>query len=92
MYLKKIDGPRSAMLADGTIITRADLPSADTCRWVASRKAAVVKGIRSGLITEADAMSMWGLSEEELQEWLMAVQTHGIRALKATMVQKYRQP
>jgi len=43
MYLKKIDGPRAVTLADGTIMTRADLPRADTRRWVASRKAAVVK-------------------------------------------------
>ena len=92
MYLKKIDGPRSAMLSDGTVITRADLPAVDTRRWVASRKAAVVRGISAGLITQADAMPMWGLSEDELQEWLSAVQTHGIVALKTTMVQKYRQP
>ncbi len=92
MYLKKIDGPRSATLADGTIITRADLPPGDTCRWVASRKAAVVNGITAGLITQTDALSMWGLSKEELQEWLSAVQTHGVVALKTTMVQKYRQP
>ncbi len=92
MYLKKIDGPRSAMLGDGTVITRADLPAVDTRRWVASRKAAVVRGISAGLISQAEAMSMWGLSEEELQEWLSAAQTHGIVALKTTMVQKYRQP
>jgi hypothetical protein len=58
MYLKKIDGPRAVTLANGTIMTRADLPSADTRRWVASRKAAVVKAVESGLITRQDAQEI----------------------------------
>jgi len=50
MYLKKVDGPRSVTLADGSVMSRANLPSADTRRWVASRKAAVVRGVVYGLI------------------------------------------
>ena len=91
MYLKKIDGPRAVTLADGTIMTRADLPRADTRRWVASRKAAVVKAVESGLISREDALEMWELSKAELDEWLFAVQAHGEVALKATLVQRYRQ-
>ena len=91
MYLKKIDGPRAVTLADGTIMTRADLPRPDTRRWVASRKAAVVKVVESGLITRQNALEMWALSESELDEWLLAVQVHGEAALKATLVQRYRQ-
>ncbi|MGA9433293.1 MAG: DUF1153 domain-containing protein, partial [Roseobacter sp.] len=30
MYLKKVDGPRSVTLADGSVMTQADLPSAKT--------------------------------------------------------------
>jgi len=92
MYLKKIDGPRAVTLNDGTIMTRADLPPDDTRRWVASRKAAVVKGVQSGLISQKDAMEKWALSEEELNEWLFAVHAHGEAALKTTRVQHYRQP
>ncbi|MEE9428415.1 MAG: DUF1153 domain-containing protein [Paracoccaceae bacterium] len=92
MYLKKIDGPRAVTLPDGSAMTQADLPPVKTRRWVASRKAAVVKGILAGLITETEAKSRWSLSEGELDEWLFAVQNHGIGALKTTMVQKYRQP
>jgi len=44
MFLKKVDGPRSVTLPDGSIMTHADLPPASTWRWVASRKAAVVRG------------------------------------------------
>ena len=92
MYLKKIEGPRAVTLPDGSIMTRADLPPHDTRRWVASRKARVVKGIRYGLLTHDEACSIYDLSVEELEEWIRAVETHGEAALKATELQKYRQP
>ncbi|PCH75361.1 MAG: hypothetical protein COC12_00960 [Rhodobacteraceae bacterium] len=92
MFLKKVDGPRAVTLADGTVMTRADLPPATTQRWVASRKAAVVRGVVYGLITQSDALRRYGLSEEEFQGWVGAVADHGIDALKATAVKKYRQP
>lgn len=91
MYLKKVDGPRSVTLADGSIMSRADLPPADTRRWVASRKAAVVRGVVYGLITQSEALARYGISDEEFMEWLRAVTEHGEAALKATALQKYRQ-
>ena len=78
-------------LADGSVITQADLPPAATRRWVASRKAAVVRGVVYGLISKDDALARYGLSDDEFIEWVRAVSTHGEAALKATMVQKYRQ-
>jgi hypothetical protein len=92
MYLKKVNGPRAVTLPDGTIMTRADLPDEDTRRWVASRKAAVVRAITHGLITWKDALDIYDLSEEELQNWHAAVERHGEAALKATTIQRYRQP
>ncbi|MCV6585120.1 MAG: DUF1153 domain-containing protein [Marinibacterium sp.] len=92
MYLRKVDGPRAVTLPDGSIMTRADLPPTDTRRWVASRKAAVVRGVLSGLISQAEALRTYGLSEEELHGWIGAVADHGIDALKATALKKYRQP
>ncbi|MEM8653923.1 MAG: DUF1153 domain-containing protein [Pseudomonadota bacterium] len=91
MYLKKVDGPRAVTLPDGTVLTQADLPAATTRRWVASRKAAVVRGVLYGLISQESALERYGLSEEEFQEWVRAVSTHGESALKATALQKYRQ-
>ncbi|MGB5865811.1 MAG: DUF1153 domain-containing protein [Sulfitobacter sp.] len=91
MYLKKVDGPRAVTLADGTVMTFADLPPAKTRRWVASRKAAVVRGVVYGLINKDDALKRYELSEGEFIEWVRAVSTHGEVALKATSVQKYRQ-
>ncbi|MFK7869568.1 MAG: DUF1153 domain-containing protein [Roseobacter sp.] len=92
MYLKKVDGPRSVTLADGSVMTQADLPSAKTRRWVASRKAAVVRGVAYGLISQSDALKKYQISEDEFHEWVRAVSQHGEAALKATAVQKYRQP
>ncbi|MCF2904034.1 DUF1153 domain-containing protein [Octadecabacter sp. CECT 8868] len=92
MFLKKIEGPRSVKLPDGSIMTRADLPSPKTRRWVASRKALVVQAVACGLLTRADAAESYGLSDDELAEWETAVRNHGVNALKATALQKYRQP
>ncbi|MDF1801451.1 DUF1153 domain-containing protein [Thalassovita sp.] len=91
MYLKKVEGPRAVNLPDGRVMTQADLPPDDTRRWVASRKAAVVRGVLYGLITQAEAQKRYGLSDEEFVEWCQAIANHGEEALKATAVQKYRQ-
>ena len=91
MYLRRVDGPRQVTLPDGSIITRADLPAADTTRWVASRKAIVVKAVIYGLISQKDAMERYSLSEEEFGLWRSAVERHGEQGLKVTAIQKYRQ-
>ncbi len=90
MYIRRMKGPSSVTLPDGRVMTRADLPSPNTRRWVASRKAAVVHAVDSGLVEEDEALKTWGLSREELLEWKQAVSRHGVAALKATAVQKYR--
>ena len=92
MYLKKVEGPRTVTLRDGRVMTQADLPPMDTKRWVASRKAAVVRGVAYGLITRKEALERYRLSDEEFEEWVRAAGRHGLDALKATNVQKYRQP
>lgn len=91
MYLKRVDGPRQVMLPDGSVLTRADLPPAETRRWVASRKAVVVKAVMYGLITQSEAQDRYALSEEEFALWRAAVELHGEKALKVTLLQKYRQ-
>lgn len=91
MYLKKVDGPRQVTLPDGSILSRADLPASTTKRWVASRKAVVVRAVRHGLLTLGDALERYALSEEEFQFWRDAVEKHGDKALRVTALQKYRQ-
>lgn len=92
MYLKKVDGPRTVTLPDGRIMSRADLPPPDTTRWVASRKAAVVRAVRHGLISRAEALESYALSDEEFALWEGAVSAHGESALRVTAIQKYRLP
>ncbi len=90
MYIRRVKGPFSVTLPDGSHMTRADLPDPDTRRWVASRKAAVVKAVTHGLIDPEEACESYGLSQEELDAWTMAVTQHGETALKATTVQRFR--
>lgn len=90
MYLRKVDGPRTVTLPDGMTMSRSDLPSATTRRWVASRKALVVRAVTYGLLTLPEALEMYALSADEYAEWHQAVENHGEAALKATALQKYR--
>ena len=90
MYLKKVEGPGAVTLADGTVFSRADLPPADTARWVSSRKLAVVRGVAYGLISRREALETYGLSEEEFDGWIAAVAKHGEAALKVTALGTYR--
>lgn len=91
MYLKRVDGPRQITLPDGSVLSRADLPSSDTRRWVASRKATVVRAVLYGLLSEAEALERYALSPEELQLWCSAVEHHGENGLKVTAIQKNKQ-
>ncbi len=91
MYLRRVDGPRQVTLPDGSILTRADLPPPETQRWVASRKAVVVRAVAHGLITAEEARERYALSEEEFGLWCDAVEKHGEKALKVTSIQKFRQ-
>ncbi|SDC15981.1 DUF1153 domain-containing protein [Ruegeria marina] len=91
MFLRKVEGPRSVTLPDGSIMTRADLPPPETRRWVASRKIAVVRGVLYGLIPMVDAKRIYGLSDEEFNSWVSAFAEHGKDALKVTALKKYRQ-
>lgn len=91
MFLKKVDGPRQVTLPDGSVLTRADLPPADTRRWVASRKIVVVRAVTHGLISEAEALERYGLSSEEFDLWRESVVRHGEKGLRVTAIQKYRQ-
>ncbi len=91
MFLKKVDGPRQVTLPDGSTLSRADLPSPATRRWVASRKAVVVKAVVYGLLSEREALERYELSEEEFSIWRRAIEKHGEKALRVTALQKYRQ-
>ena len=67
-----------------------ELPPPNTKRWVARRKAAVVKAVCSGKITLEKACQLYQLSEEEFHSWQRTFETSGVDGLRATCVQQYR--
>lgn len=75
---------------DGSPLTVADLPPPDTKRWVIRRKAEVVAGVRSGLISLEEACARYKLSVEEFLSWQRLIDRHGLRGLRATRLQDYR--
>ncbi len=74
----------------GRPITMADLPPPGTKRWVMRRKAEVVAGVRAGLISLEDACDRYKLSVEEFLSWQRLIEDYGMRGLRATRIQKYR--
>ncbi len=90
MYIRRQKGPVYVALPDGTILSRSDLPSVKTMRWVARRKATVVTAVAAGMISRDEALEMYGLSGEEFDGWVRAMTTHGRNALRVTKLQDYR--
>lgn len=75
---------------DATSIAEHDLPPADTTRWVARRKAAVLAAIEAGVLTRAQACARYHISDLELQLWERAVRCAGVPGLRVTRVQAYK--
>lgn len=69
---------------------RADLPPVDTVRWVASRKAAIVKAVDMGAISEDEVCRRYRLSVEELTHWRDSLAEHGKGALLVTKLKHFR--
>ncbi len=69
-----------------------DLPEPDTKRWVMRRKAELVAAVRVGLINLEEVCERYQLSVEEFQSWQKSLEMHGVRGLRATRIQHYREP
>jgi hypothetical protein len=89
-YTNERSGLRSRAERGITPLTEADLPPRDTKRWVTRRKAIVVAGVRSGLISLEDACLRYTLSVEEFVSWQRLIEKHGVPGLRATRIQHYR--
>jgi len=83
---------RHGAVSHGAPMSMSDLPSPDTKRWTIRRKAAVVAGTRANLITIEEACRRYTLSIEEFLSWQRMIDRHGIRGLRTTKIQDYRQP
>ena len=69
----------------------ADLPfGPNNTRWIPRRKAALVLGVRAGLLTVEEACTRYDLTREEYLSWEAAVDQHGVGGLRTTKVQQYR--
>jgi len=77
-------------VAKRRITNLEELPPRDTKRWVVRRKAAVVNGVRDGLLTIEQACERYGLTAEELHSWQRLINEHGVLALRVTRLQDYR--
>lgn len=81
---------RYVMGPDGSPLTIADLPPANTRRWVIRRKAEVVAAVRGGLLSLNDACERYRLTIDEFLSWQRSIEKHGLPGLRATRVQEYR--
>ncbi len=74
----------------GQPLTAENLPPRNTVRWVIRRKAEVVAAVRNGLIGLDEACERYRLSVEEFLNWERLVNAHGLRGLRVTRSQWYR--
>lgn len=75
---------------EGSVLRTQDLPPPGTKRWVIRRKAEVVAAVRGGLLSLDEACNRYTLSVEEFLSWQRAIDRYGVRGLRATRIQEYR--
>jgi hypothetical protein len=68
------------------------LPSPRTKRWTVTRKAAVIQGVRHGLLTVEQACERYHLSTDEYRAWERDFHAHGEPGLRITRTGIYRKP
>ena len=74
----------------GERLTLDKLPPPGTRRWVIRRKAEVVCAVQGGLLTREEAIQRYAISEDEFETWRHSVDRHGLRGLRCTRLQLYR--
>jgi hypothetical protein len=71
-------------------VTLGDLPSPDIKRWHIHHKAILVTAVQRGLINLAEACTRYRITSEEFLSWKRLLDEHGLRGLRATRLQEYR--
>ena len=82
---------RTVIGPDGQPLSLDTLPPPNTKRWVSRRKAEVVAAVRAGLLTLEEACKRYDISTEEFLSWQRLIDNHGVRGLRVTRLQHYRQ-
>lgn len=85
------DRPRSMTGSGGEPLSLDTLPPPNTKRWVSRRKAEVVAAVRGGVLTLDEACARYDISIEEFMSWQSLIESHGVRGLRVTRLQHYRQ-
>lgn len=65
-------------------------PPAETTRWVARRKAQLVRAVQGGRITLDEACHRYALSMEEFRSWEKAIARDGVHGLRASRLGRIR--
>ena len=84
-------GGRPVIGPNGSPLTLADLFPAGTSRWVPRRKAEIVVAVEGGMLSFEEACKRYNLGAEELLSWQQAVRKYGLRGLRVSYLQHYRQ-
>ena len=88
--MNPVDSEPFVIGPDGERLTRADLPAADTRRWVPRRKARIVAAVEGGLISREAALKRYRLTAEEFDSWTAALSRFGMRGLCVTKLGRAR--
>lgn len=67
------------------------LPPANTKRWMARRKAAIVAAVANGQLAVDEACERYSLTIEELSSWQRLYQHGGVKGLRVTRTREYRE-
>ena len=87
---RNLDQPKKVIGPFGELLTLEKLPATNTRRWTALRKAEVVAAVAGGLLSLDEACRRYSLSAEEFRSWQRAIDRRGMRGLRVTRIQDYR--
>lgn len=75
---------------EGLIHINGVIPAYNHKRWTYRVKAVVLDCIRAGLISRADAITKYSLSDQELTEWERIYSGEGSKGLKLRAIKRRR--
>ena len=76
------------MRAGATVGTVGGLPPQDTVRWIASRKASLVRAVHAGVLSADEACARYRITVDEFLVWQTRLERHGVQGLR---VRAYKQ-
>jgi hypothetical protein len=77
--------------AHATEMAPGRLPPKDTVRWMASRKASVVRAVGAGLLSTEEACARYGITGDEFLVWQIRLDHHGVQGLRVCALKHIKQ-